>query len=350
MPDAILESAISKVLQSDLVQDEIEFVWHAGEPLTAGVPFYQHAFDLMRRYNTRGLKVTNSIQTNGTLISEQWSELFKVYEVGVGLSVDGPEFLHDRQRMNWGGRGSHRETMRGFTILQRYGIVPGAICVLTRESLRYPEKLFAFFLEAGFRQIAFNLEEVENAHPQSSLAVNTIAERMELIREYRSFISRLYELWRPHSRGMVIREFDNMFTFFKRKLRDPAYSRRPLETTGLGILTIQKNGNMTTFSPEFAGGTSREYGNFIVGNVADDSLESILKHPVYLQMQNGVDEGVHRCEQSCMYFALCGGGFTSNKYFENGNLETTETITCTLHRQTLASTLLDKLSRSHSTD
>jgi len=343
MDDETLDAAISKVLQSDFVQGTVEFVWHAGEPLMAGLQFYERSIELSEKYNTRNIRVVNSIQTNGTLINARWCEFFSRNRFFIGLSIDGPEFLHDRNRVNWAGAGSHRAAMQGFARLKDQGILPAVICVLTRESLCYPDEIFSFFLENGFDYIAFNVEEVENSNAVSSFSIAGSLDRTVIVEEYRNFMSRMYELWRPHAPTITIREFRDMFSAFRGLLRDNGYRRQSVETDDLGIVTIQKNGDITTFSPEFAGAKSAEYENFVVGNIRHDSIETILGHPMFVLMRENLREGIRRCEESCMWFALCGGAFTSNKYFENGSLASTETTTCLLHRQTLASVLLERL-------
>ena len=344
MDPATLESIIRATLQSRFVTDRIEFLWHAGEPLTAGLAFYENAVNLVRRWNDRGIEVMYSVQTNGTLVDGEWCRFFSANHFSVGLSLDGPEFLHDKQRVNWAGLGSHRSAMRGLNLLKEHGIVPGAICVLARSSLRHPDQIFNFFLESGVRQIAFNLEEVENCNKQSSFSTCDESLRIQIVEECREFWSRFYDLWRPHARRIRVREFDAIFNVITELLKNKAYCRKPLETVGLGIVTICKNGDIIPFCPEFAGAKSVHFGDFVVGNSLNDgSFDQVVHNPMFQKIQTEVEHGVRECANSCDYFPLCGGAFVSNKYFENGSLRSTETTTCRLHRQTLASVLLDKL-------
>jgi uncharacterized protein len=345
MDDATLDSVIARVLGSDLVQDEVEFIWHAGEPLAAGLSFYEKAVRLIERHNSRGVNVTNSIQTNGTLVTKDWCHFFSAHRFGLGLSVDGPQWLHDSHRPNWAGGGSHTRVMRGYELLREYDIVPGAICVLTRTSLAYPDEIFRFFLENDFRSIAFNVEEVENANKTSSLGDpgDSSTRKAAVNEDYRRFIARFFDLWRPHAGKIMIREFEDTFVTLRQIQRDPEYYQAPLETKGLGILTVSRDGSLTAFSPEFAAAKSAVFKDFVVGNVKSTELNRIPDDDVFLRMSTAIAAGVDNCAGSCMYFPLCGGGFVSNKYFENGTLESTETTACRLHRQTLGAVLLDKL-------
>jgi uncharacterized protein len=346
MPERVLDATISAVLGSELVRDDIEFIWHAGEPLTVGIPFYEKALELIAQHNARGIRVKNSIQTNGTRINPSWCRFLSVNGFCVGLSLDGPDWLHDRQRVNWAGRGSHSNVMRGFRLLKEHGISPGVICVLTRESLRHPAEIFDFFLKNGVDFLCFNVEEVEHLNTVSSLTEDAQASPSEIVAEYSLFMSQFYDLWRPQYERMTIREFRDLAGVFYNAARDAEYACEPLETVDLGIITVQKNGDVTTYSPEFAGARSAEYGNFVVGNVTQDSLSSVVQHPTFHKMRAGIRAGIGNCRDTCGFFRVCGGAFTSNKFFENGSLESTVTTTCLLHRQTLALVLADKLSRT----
>jgi uncharacterized protein len=334
----LLNRTFQVAFSSELIHDEVEFLWHAGEPLTVGIPYYQVALDLIERHNTRAVKVINNIQTNATLIDDAWASFLAEHGFAVGVSVDGPADMHDSQRRRWSGKGSHAQAMRGVATLRRHGIHPGVICVLTRSSLARPEEIFHFFLDSGFKAVGFNVEEVENAHTTSSL------EHEAATREYREFFSRLYDAWWPHRDQMTIREFDDFGRIFLSCARDPVYFRPVLETEPLGIITVQRNGDVSTFSPEFAGATSEEFGSFVIGNVWRlSSFDELADREKFRQISQEVEASVELCRSSCEFFAVCGGEFLSNKFSEHGSLRVTETRTCRLHRKVLTTLLLDKL-------
>jgi uncharacterized protein len=283
--------------------------------------------------------VKKSVQTNGTLINDRWCDLFVQHDVSVGISIDGPSFLHDAHRVNWSGKGSHRTAMRGYMSLVERGIRPGAICVLTRQSLSYPDEIFDFFADHGFRSIGFNVEEVENSNVTSSLTgLGEIAE------EYRCFIGRIYERWQQDPSKITVREISDLLSVIDNKRKYPDYQRKPFETQCLAIITVHKNGDLSTFSPEFAGARSEEFNDFIVGNInSPGSLEEVLTGSLIERIESEVQRGIRACARTCLYFDLCGGAYTSNKFFENGSLCSTETTACRLHRQTLSEVVIEKL-------
>jgi uncharacterized protein len=348
MNKATIEAIASKIVGSKLVSGEVDVIWHAGEPLLVGIDFYQRAIDLMRSHSRSGLSVRHFIQTNGTRLDEAWCRFFADHQFYVGLSLDGPDFIHDRSRRSWSGRGSHRATLRGYQLLRAHGISAGIICVLTRESLRYPIEICEFFVSIGTNYLCFNVEEIENANRHSSFSrAEAKAGRDQLIREYREFMAAFFDAWRPHASQMIVREFRDMVVAFQKIRSDPTHHVRPMETVELANLTVQRDGSVSSYSPELAGAEAPSFGNFVLGNINLDNLEEMIRLERLSALRREVVESVTNCRASCGYFPVCGGGFISNKFFENGTITSTETMTCRLHRQTLASMLLDKLSPVH---
>jgi uncharacterized protein len=338
MDDATLEAAIRAVLESSLVDGYVEFLWHAGEPLTAGIPFYEHAFALAEHYRPRDLAVGHSIQTNGTLINERWVALLAQHDVQVGLSLDGPAWLHDRHRPTWSGRGSHSHAMRGLRLLQEAGIPIGALCVLTRDSLEVPDEIYDFFVGAAVGSVGFNIEETEGAHRRSSLSKGRPPLGL-----YRRFMERIWERWSAEPERLQIRELDRVLRVLLERGRDATWHPDPDETIGFRNVTIDKDGNVTTFSPEFGGGVGQGTMDFVLGNVHRQPLDELATSERYRELASAVQEGVDACRATCGYFDLCGAGFVSNKYFEHGTVRATETVSCRLHRMALTDVVLEQL-------
>jgi len=341
--DEILSVLFGKLFGSGLVGPELEILWHAGEPLTAGLPFFERAVRIAEHHRPPGVSITHSIQTNGSLVNRNWASFFLQHRFSVGVSIDGPNWLHDQSRLDWAGRGTWDASIRGFDLLRSVGLEAGILCVLAAESLLHPDKLFAFFHDLGARWVGFNVEEVENANRISSLAS---APQAEIAIRYRKFIERFFELWRLCGKPFAVREFDDILNVIKYSRDGETHFRSPDETLGLAILTVQKNGDLSTFSPEFAGGVCDELNNFVIGNVLDSDFDRLETNPVYNEIRRRVVTGIRRCATECKWFMFCGGAYTSNKYFENGDLESTQTTACRLHRQVLADTLLALLKRN----
>jgi len=342
MSAEVLEAIFAKAFRSRLVRGQVEFLFHAGEPLTAGVPFFRRSADLVDRYNVNGVRVTKAIQTNATLIDEEWCELFKTRDFHLGVSIDGPAFVHDAHRQTWAGKGSFAAVMRGVRRLQDAGISFGAIGVLSRHSLAYPDEIFDFFVDNGFLSVGFNIEEIESANTTSSMMTRDPQQAAQIRSEFEAFIERFFDRWEQAGRPIKVREFYDMALFMLRKKRRATVRRIPDETADMGIVTIQKNGDMTPYSPEFAGSPSEQYRNFVVGNILHSDFDAILDNAVFGMVRRDVHRSLRLCANSCKYFDLCGGAFLSNKFWQNGTLISTETETCRLTRQAIADLVIRK--------
>jgi uncharacterized protein len=345
MSEQVLEAAFRTVLTSETARNRrVEFLWHAGEPLTVGIDYFHRAMEWSEKYCHTSTTVRHAVQTNGVLVNDAWARFFAEHDYKVGVSIDGPSHLHDANRPNWAGQPSLQKALRGFHLLQEAGINPAVLAVITQASLTQADALFDFFLEHEICSFGFNVEEVENMHLSTSFA-STNANPSALLREqFRAFFSRVFDLWWPVREFVSIREIRDVIYSIQRKTRNPDYTRLPDEVAEMGIITVQKNGDVSTFSPELAGAKDARYGNFVVGNVSSlSSIDAIRQHPVYQRMKHDIDAGRQLCAQSCTYFDFCGSAFLSNRYFETGRLDGTESTTCILQRQIVAQVIIEKL-------
>ena len=330
--EEVLRRVFEQVLSSSYARDAFTVVWHAGEPLVLPVAFYERAIALIAELNTSRLTINHSFQTNGTLITPAWCEFVTRHHVGVGVSVDGPAFLHDARRKTRAGKGTHARVMKGIQCLQAHGIDFHVISVLTRESLNHADELFQFYVENGLRRVGFNVEEIEGVNLVSSLRSRAPREQI------RGFFERFLELNR--SSTLEVREFDGLATFIA---RGSGFIDRNQENTPLRIINVDCAGNFSTFSPELLGLKSLTYGDFMMGNVMRDSLASIAESAKFRRICRDVDEGIARCRATCDYFGLCGGGSPSNKYFENGTFASADTMHCTLSKKAVVDVLLTRI-------
>lgn len=331
MSEHTLRAALATVFSSAVVHDQIELLWHAGEPLSAGLPFYRRAFELIDEHNTGQMHVQQAMQTNATLMTPALAELLGSNGVNVGVSLDGPSHLHDSQRQTRSGRGSHAATVRGLRLLQATGAAVGALCVITRRSLGYADEIYDEFVRLGIRSVGFNVEEIEGVNQRSSL-----------LREHeaacRLFFERLWNRWSADPTLLEIREFDRTLTALNEARTDTGWQREPDDSVGFRIVTITKTGDVFTYSPELAGVPA-----LCLGNVHRHSLDWLTSSQKYLSQKASVEAGKDLCAKTCGYFRLCGSGYTSNKYFEHGTLATAETTTCRLHRQALLEVIFAQL-------
>jgi uncharacterized protein len=318
------------LFSSSFLSGEVLFLWHAGEPLTLPMSFYEQAFALQQSWNERGITITNALQTNATLITEKWCEFFKAHDVHVGVSLDGPQAMHDAHRVDRTGKGTFARSMRGVKLLESNHIAYTVISVITSTSVREPALFWRFFSELHPLSIGLNPEEVEGVNETSSLH----SEQHALL--YRDFVRQLLAFQEHDPGAPSLREFDKL----KLLLQTNSLALQAQTNTPMAILNFDCEGNFSTFSPELLSMTHPRYGDFLFGNVFTDSLVDMEAHPKFQQVNADIQRGVQRCKETCSYFAVCGGGSPSNKLYENGTFDSTQTLACRLQIQAATDAVL----------
>jgi len=187
-------------------------------------------------------------------------------------------------------------------------------------------------------RLGLNPEEVEGCHEYSSLHTSAGIE------QYKHFLKRLIVLNEQRSSFVPIREVDVLLQHIKSgQVRTQTDTNIPMT-----ILSFDYAGNISTFSPELASSRHPVYGNFTFGNVFDTSLEDIFINDNFLKVHSLIQQGITKCQESCAYFSLCGGGAPSSKLHENGTFDSAETNDCRLRIQVTADVLLDHLEERYS--
>ena len=321
---SVLKRTIENVFASGMIGESLTIVWHAGEPLAVPISFYEEAFETINSLSVSTEKINHSFQTNGTLINDRWCEFIKRNNIKIGLSIDGPEFIHDAHRKDRLGKGTHDRVMEGVKCLRKHEIDFHVIAVVTEQALDHPDEIFHFFLDNGIRQVGFNIEEIEGTNQSSTLSPDSTE------RKVRKFFERIFYLQKQAKGAIRIREFDHAFQAIlaSSKVRGIDASRFNSQTAPFGIISVDTEGNFSSFSPELLGMKSAEYGDFSFGNMMLDELSSIGKTEKFNRVLQDIEKGNQICSQTCEYYFLCGGGAPSNKYYENGTFASGETMFC----------------------
>lgn len=154
MSDELLERFVTDYIDCQPGGD-VFFTWHGGETLLRGVDFFRKAMKYQERY-ARGRKISNSIQTNGILLNDEWCRFFKENNFLVGISLDGPEHIHDRYRLDKSGRGTFDRVMKGVELLQKYQVEFNTLSVITDYGVDFPLETYRFFKDIGSRYMQFS--------------------------------------------------------------------------------------------------------------------------------------------------------------------------------------------------
>jgi len=302
---------------SNLMNDEFIWDWHAGEPLVTGLEFYKKTTAAIKKYKPKNATVHIGMQTNATLITDEIAAFFKKNKFRIGVSIDGPEYIQNHNRVYRNQKGSFTDAMKGVDFLKKHKVPFHIISVLSDYSLDFPEEMFHFYEAMGTQGVAFNIEEIEGIHTSSSVINN------ESFGKFENFFYKFLEMHFEHGEPFQIREWDK----FSGKPKSDLVNGT---TVPFVHLTIDVNGNFSTFSPELITIENHiKYPSFIFGNIKDDLIIDTLHHPMFKKIHKDIQKGVHACKTTCEYFPVCGGGMVSNKLFENGSFNSTSTMACT---------------------
>ncbi|EFU29338.1 anaerobic sulfatase maturase [Segatella buccae ATCC 33574] len=153
MSDELLERFVQEYIQAQTMS-QVLFTWHGGEPLMRPLSFYRKAVALQEKY-AFGRQIDNTIQTNGTLLTDEWCEFFKEHNWLVGISIDGPQEFHDEYRRTASDKPSWQKVMRGIRLLRKHGVEWNAMAVVNDFNAGYPLEFYHFFKEMGAKYIQF---------------------------------------------------------------------------------------------------------------------------------------------------------------------------------------------------
>ncbi len=351
MTDEVLESAVRCYFNSSFSEPQypnsiLRVLWHAGEPLAAPLHHYIRAIELFNKYNTQQRNILYAIQTNATLINQNWCDFFLTSKMEICVSIDGPQFINDRHRRNWNDKSAFNKAMRGIELLKKNNMPLQAIAVLTEYSLDYPDEIYQFFTAHGFESVGFNIDETEGDYTLSTFQkTDNPKQQQNIITRYEQFMQRLYDLWIADGRKIAIREFDTTLKLLA--LRKAGFNDLFAHDGALAFasITISRDGHITTFSPEIASGIANKLDYFSIGNVKDiSSFDDCIQNSNFKQQLQQIAEGIKHCAKTCEYFDFCGGGCPSNKYYEHGSFASTETINCRLTVKSMTDLLIKNLS------
>jgi uncharacterized protein len=269
--------------------------FQGGEPMLAGLRFFEKLIEFEKQYGRDGQSVSNSIQTNGILIDEDWCGLFREYHWLVGVSLDGPQEMHDVYRRNKAGQGTWRQVMRGIETLSKNQVEFNVLCVLSQANVGKPKEVYRFFRGLGVDYIQYiPLAEFDgdgNALPPSITP-----------EQYGRFLAETFELWWPERRKARIRGFDN--------LAEALAGRKPgdcsLHATCDSYCVVEYNGDV--YPCDFF--VEREWK---LGNVMVDSWAEIARRERRHGFAAKKTLAAAEC-QACEYQPVCLRGCPKYRY------------------------------------
>jgi uncharacterized protein len=154
MPDELLEKYIVQHIDAS-PETMIRFSWHGGEPTMLGLDYFRRIVAIQRKHKPPNQQIVNGIQTNGTLLTEDWCHFLATEGFAVGLSLDGPQEMHDRHRVTRDQKPTFKQTTRGYSLLQKHRISTDILCVVNAYNVQFPLQVYRFFKQINAKYITF---------------------------------------------------------------------------------------------------------------------------------------------------------------------------------------------------
>lgn len=297
MSPAVQEELIRQVMQQS--GDNVSLAWQGGEPTLMGLDFYKRAIELEKKYGHNQM-VGNGLQTNGLLLDKNWAAFLKEYDWLVGISLDGPEHIHNRYRLDKGQKGTHQRVEENAIMLQQEGVAANAMCVLTSYSVQFPDELYAYYKSLGYTFMQFiPIVEPDKNDPAKAAPFSVTAE------DYGRFLVRIFDLWLADFRDGVpttsIRHFESVFHSY---VGMEAPECTMMKECGPYVV-VEHNGNV--YSCDFF-----VEPKWKLGNLMHDRIINMLNSKT--QQTFGAAKAVlpRECRQ-CNWLRNCYGGCTKDR-------------------------------------
>ena len=319
MSDEILEQFTREYIEAQTMS-QVLFTWHGGEPLLRSIDFYRKALSLQQKY-TGGRRIDNVIQTNGTLLTDEWCEFFAQNHWLVGISIDGPQPDHDHYRLTAAGKPSWKKVMQGIKLLKKHGVEWNAMAVVNAYNANHPLEFYRFFKENGcqflqFTPIVERLTRHEDGRTLASLADKdeiSLSEASVAPEQWGYFLCAIFDEWVRKDVGKIFVEiFDcTLANWMGISPGICAYSK---ECGHAGVM--EHNGDVYSCD-HFV------FPEYKLGNIRDHSLIDML----YGEQQQEFSRLKHsslprQCKECDMEFACHGecpkNRFMKDKYGDSG--------------------------------
>jgi uncharacterized protein len=297
MSDTVLEEMIRQSLGGH--ERHVSFVWQGGEPTLLGLPFFKRVIELQQKHG-HGQSVSNGLQTNGILLDEEWARFLREYRFLVGLSIDGPEQIHDHYRKHKGGQGSWSQAAASARMLLQHGVEVNAISVVTDRSVEYAREIYGFHKSIGLNYMQFIPCIERDAADPTRIAPYSMSPE-----QYGRFLVNMFDLWQSDFNGSVattsVRFFDSVFYTYVGLDAPECTLRKNCGT----YLTVEHNGDV--FACDFY--VEPEWK---LGNVLSGTLSEMLNGPTQTAFGELKANLPDECLQ-CEWLRQCHGGCTKDR-------------------------------------
>lgn len=317
MSDEVLSAFITNYITSQPTPI-VEFVWQGGEPTLLGVDFFKRVMALQKQFS--GTKtISNSLQTNGTLLTDEWCAFLKKDNFMVGISIDGPQDIHDGYRRDRKGKGTFDRVMQGLMLLQKHNVAYNVMACVARETAKHPLEVYRFLKDQGIEFIQFS--PVVERMPDSSsrqmglrlagpASLNKGVEQTGVTpwtvipEEYGDFLIDIYEEWVRNDVGKVfVMNFEWALNAW---IGNPSPVCVHAAQCGRSLV-IEHNGDVYACD-------HCVYPHYRLGNIRANKLSEMAGRSLQSGFGIAKETALPRWCRECKVLAACRGGCPKHRF------------------------------------
>ena len=316
MSDSVLESFIRQYIESQIAE-EVNFSWQGGEPTLAGLEFFKKVVDLQMEY-ADGKQIGNSFQTNGILLNDEWGRFLSEYKFFVGISIDGPENIHDIYRKNAASNPSFKKAMRAIELLKKHDVEFNTLTVVNDKNSRYPLDTYNFLKSVGSGYIQF-IPIVERKATKKNVSMKLIAptdrEKAKITTwsvntfQYGSFLNTIFDEWVCNDVGKI---YVQMFDVTLANWAGQNSGLCVFQKTCGNAAVIEHNGNLYSCD-HFV------YPRYYLGNILENPLETLMNSVQQIKFGNDKKSKLPGKCNKCEFLFACWGGCPKHRIVDVGD-------------------------------
>ena len=308
MTDEVLQAVTGNLFRLVRPKGELRIIWHGGEPSLQSVHFYQKAYYYQRESNA--IRIRNVFQTNGYNLDDNLLSFLFEKGFSVGVSLDGPEFLHDRCRITHDGQGTFARIMNNIHKMKRMNIPFGAVCVITKQNKDYSKEIYDFF---HAEHIPFRINPLINAGAaKENPGYHSITPE-----EYTRVVLEFFRLWyKDSSATLRLATVEDIIRSIVTGVHTGCHDAPNCQES---FLSIGPTGDV------YPCGRFEGRASYCYGNVVNDSLSDILGSPARTALLQRTAEALPECSK-CTWLKICNGGCMHNALEDTGDIMNRDTL------------------------
>lgn len=303
MSDEVLEEFVRQYIESQNTP-EVTFAWQGGEPTLMGLEFFRKAVDFQEKYRKPGTRIANAFQTNGTRLDDSWCSFFKDHEFLIGLSVDGPQRLHDAYRVDKGGKPSFNSVMKGFELLKKHEVEFNILTTVHAANASHPLAVYRFVrdtLGVDYLQFIPIIERVQNADGSYS---NKVKPHSVTGEQYGRFLIEIFDEWMQRDVG---RMFVQIFEVALARWSGMRAGLCVFEETCGNAVAMEHNGDV--FSCDHFVEPDYKLGNFM-----ETPLTDLVRSERQARFGLAKRDDLPKVCRECEVRFVCNGGCPKNRF------------------------------------